>query len=265
MIIDAQVLLSESVSEVLDKMDKAGVKKALLSGAPDEAILCHSGLTPGNNRDVLAAVRSCPERFAGCAYVNPLLPGAVEQVNDWADQGFRAIKFFPADGYFADDKLLWPVLEIMEQRHLTAVFHMGLADYTYTLDPDKRRAPNSAFAYPMRLDPTCRLFPEVNFLILNMGYPLMIEAWSLHHNNGNIYLHIGGDCVQFTALVSAYCGLGGAGFIPLDFSRIVFGSVDAADILRAINLAEDSITRMGCTHCRHGAVFNTNAEALFHL
>ena len=265
MIINSHVVLSGSVEALLGRMDKANVGKAILAGSHHGAILCRSGATPASNQEVLSAVEVHPERFIGCAYINPLDPGAAKQADDWADAGFKALKFFPADGYSPDDKRLWPVLERIEERRLVAVFHMGLADYAYETAPGARKAPNSAYAYPMRLDPVGRLFPSVHFLILNMGYPLMIEAWSVHHNSGNIYLHIGGEGTQFSSLATAYAALGGPGFIPLDFSRVVFGSGDAENMQRTVTLAEDSIARMGCALCRAGAVFNANAESLFRL
>ena len=223
----------------------------------------HTGEAPADNKVVQAAVEAYPDRLVGCAYINPLVPEAAAQVDFWADAGFKALKFFPADGYSPDDRLLWPVLERMEERRLAALFHMGLADYTFPSVPGTRRAPRSSFAYPMRLDPTCRLFPGIRFLILNMGYPLMIEAWSVHHNNGNIYLHIGGEGVRFTSLATSYVALGGPGFIPLDFSRVVAGTGDAENMGRAMLLAEDSLTRMGCAYCKVDGAFSANAENLF--
>ena len=265
MIINSHAILVGGAEVLLERMDAASADRAVLAGSHEGAILCHSGCTPAGNHDVLSAVEAYPDRFIGCAYINPLDSEAVKHVDDWADAGFKALKFFPADGYFPDDKRLWPIFDKMQVRRLAAVFHMGLADYAFETVPGARHAPNSAFAIPMRLDPVCRLFPGINFLILNMGYPLMIEAWSVHHNSGNIYLHIGGEGTQFSSLATAYTALGGAGFIPLDFSRVLFGSGDAGNIARSVMLAEDSISRMGCVRCKAGKVFNTNAEAFFRL
>lgn len=265
MIIDSHVVLCGSAESLLERMDGAGVGKAVLAGSHEGAILCRSGLVPATNGEVLAAVQAHPGRFAGCAYVNPLDADAPKQADCWADAGFRALKFFPADGYLPDDRRLWPVLERMEERRMAAVFHMGLADYAFDSAPGARRAPNSAYAYPMRLDPVARLFPGISFLILNMGYPLMLEAWSVHHNGGNIFLHLGGEGTQFSALATAYSSLGGAGFIPLDFNRVVFGSGDTEQLHRAIVLAEDSLERMGCLRCKSSPVFGANAETLYRL
>jgi predicted TIM-barrel fold metal-dependent hydrolase len=263
--IDAHVILSGSADALLERMDRAGVGRAVLAGAHEDTLLCRSGLSPAGNRAVLEAIQAHTDRFVGCAYVNPMEDGAADQADKWADAGFRALKFFPADGYSPDDRLLWPVLERMQERRLAAVFHMGLADYAFYSAPGARRAPNSAHAYPMRLDPVGRLFPGVNFLVLNMGYPLMLEAWSVHHNSGNIFLHLGGEGVPFTALATAYVSLGGPGFIPLDFSRVVFGSCDAQDLPRAAALAADAVARMGCAQGNAGAVFGANVETLYRL
>lgn len=266
MIIDSHVILDTSVDEVLRRMDAAGVGRAVLAASPEGAILCRSGAAAGGNEEVRKAVLAHPDRLIGCAYMNPLDADAAKRVEEWAGEGFKAVKLHPSDGWSPDDKALYPFYEKVEAARLAAVFHMGLADHAFDTAHGRRRAPDSACAYPMRLDPVCRLFPAINFLVLNMGYPLFMEAWSVHHNAGNIFLHIGGEGVQFSSLATAYAALGGPAFIPLDFNRVVFGACDAPDMLRARLLAEDSAARMGCCpHGRDSGVFGANAEALYRL
>ncbi len=265
MVINSHVILTGDPESLLERMDAARVDRAVVAASHEGSILMHTGETPADNRAMLVAVTAHPDRLIGCAYLDPLDPDAPARIDFWADAGIKALKFFPADGYSPDDRRLWPALERMEERCLAAVFHMGLADYTFPSAPGARRAPQSAYAYPMRLDSTCRLFPGIRFLILNMGYPLMIEAWSVHHNNANIYLHIGGEGVRFSSLATAYVALGGPGFIPLDFARVVVGTGDAENMSRSLLLAEDSLVRMGCARCRTGGVVSSGAENLFRL
>ena len=262
--LNSHVIFLGDKKHLLSQMDKAGFDKAVIAASPEGAVF--GGKMPGAvNGDVLKAVKKHPDRFIGCAHINPLDGGSLDEIKKWADNGFKAVKVYPAEGYCPDDKELYPFYAKAEELGLALIAHMGISDFTYSDGKEKRKAPNAAYAYPMKFDPICRLFPKLNLLILNMGYPLMIEAWSVHHNSRNIYLHLGGEGTPFSAPATGFSAMGGAGFIPLDAKRIVFGSGAADNMGESYIIFKDAVSRMGMGPDTAKDAVNKNAKAFFGL
>ena len=97
----------------------------------------------------------------------------------------------------------------------------------------------------MKLDPVSRLFPKTTFVILNMGFPLMNEAWSLHHDSKNVYLHLGGEGIHLSGPAMGYVNMGAGGFIPLDSKRVLFGSAFSENLLTTSVVCESKFHMMG--------------------
>ena len=242
--INSHVIYLDNEKELLLGMDEAGFDKALAEGSPEGAL--YTGKRPGcDNESLYKAIKIHADRLIGCAYINPLEKDALSEVDKWADSGFKAVKIYPADGYYPDDKSLYPFYSKTEQRGLALMAHMGISDFSYDDAVKTRKSPNASYAYPMKFDPICRLFPKLNIVILNMGYPLMAEAWSVHHNSRNIYLHLGGEGTPFRAPATGFSSMGANGFIPLDAKRIVFGSGSAHDMNASYILFKEALVRMG--------------------
>ncbi len=259
MMINIDPLFNSNAEAMVKELLRAGFDKALICGYPDGMIVKGIRMPDSGNDRVLSAAREYPDRLIPGAYINPLNDDALSQLDRFADKGFKAIKLIPADGYYPDDRSLYPFYEKAEKLGFIVILQMGLCEFSYDTAPGNRRAPNSSYGVPMKLDPICRLFPSINFVVLNMGYPLMMETFSVHHNSKNIYLHIGGEGASFNAPVSSYVALGGAGFVPLDFKRVIFGSGTAKDILTSSVLASHAVERMG----GNGKDFLSAADRLF--
>jgi predicted TIM-barrel fold metal-dependent hydrolase len=270
MIVDGncQFYGTEDLAHLLERMDAAGIDRTVLSAAIDGA--CVPGrdhpLQGVGNAAVAAAVASHPDRLIGCFHLNPLQPGLIATVAEYADSGFRAVKLFPAEGYFPDDERLYELFDAIQDRGLAVLVSLGLPGFTLHSEKGARRALNSAWAYPMRLDAPSRLFPRVRFVILGMGFPLLFEAWSVHHANKNIWLDITGSGPSASALPVAYASLGGPAFIPLDFDKMVWGSANAPDPGAALSVADSHLRMMGCTdEKQRSRVFGDNAARLLGL
>ena len=262
--INSHVIYFGDNKHLLKQMDKAGFDMAVITAAPKDAVYGKSGLGAGNG-DVLKAAKKHCDRLIGCAYLNPLNDDCLDQIDKWADKGFKAAKIYPADGYYPDDKRLYPFYSKLEEAGLALIAHMGISDFVYSDAITTRRAANAAYAYPMKFDPVCRLFPKLNIVILNMGYPLMAEAWSVHHNSRNIYLHLGGEGTPFRAPATGFTSMGGNGFIPLDERRIVFGSGSADDMSKSNMIFDEALARMGFGKDARKDALNKNPKALFGL
>jgi predicted TIM-barrel fold metal-dependent hydrolase len=262
--INSHVIYFNDKKSLLKQMDKAGFDKAVIAASPKDAVYGKQGLG-ADNGDVLKALGKHRDRLIGCAYLNPLEEDCISQIDKWADEGFKAVKIYPADGYYPDDKNLYPFYSKLEETGLALIAHMGITDFVYSDAATSRRAANAAFAYPMKFDPICRLFPKLNIVILNMGYPLMVEAWSVHHNSRNIYLHLGGEGTPFRAPATGFSSMGGNGFIPLDEKRIVFGSGAAEDMGKTHTIFNEALMRMGFGKDAQKDALSKNPKAVFGL
>lgn len=231
-----------SLPELISGMDSAGLDKSVLAAWPCGAL--SKGKALPDNKAVQDAVQKYPDRFIGCFYIEGLSPEAPRQVKQAAQSGCKAIVLFPHDGYAPDDRMLMPLLDEAAANKLAVFIQTGLANFEYATKPGARRAPESGLAYPMRLDPVCRLYPETNFLLMNMGYPLMMEAMSVCHNASNIYISLGDEGVRTTAPVQGYCGMGHSAFIPLPEDKLVFGSGQSQNIADSLSMFSCSAKRL---------------------
>jgi predicted TIM-barrel fold metal-dependent hydrolase len=107
MIIDGncQFAGNADLAGLLRRMDAAGIDKVLLSASIEGAKLPgrDTPLSGVGNAEVAAAVAAHPDRLIGSFHVNPLEPGALQAVSEYAAKGFKAVKLFPGEGWYADD------------------------------------------------------------------------------------------------------------------------------------------------------------------
>ena len=270
MIIDGncQFFGKADVKPLLVRMDAAGIAQTLLAASLEGAVVTgrDKSLAGVGNADVAATVAAHPDRFIGCLHVNPLEPGAVAAVAEYTVKGFKAVKLFPAEGWYPDDPRFYPFFDAVQDHGLAAVVYAGLTNFSLSHKGGKRRALNSAYAYPMRLDAPSRLFPRIRFVIVHMGFPFLFEAWSVHHANTNVYLDLSGVGAFIDALPVGYAAVGGPAFIQLDFDKVVWGSDNAADPGAAIAVADSYLRMMGCAdEARRGRVFGANAARMLGL
>jgi predicted TIM-barrel fold metal-dependent hydrolase len=263
--VNCQFLGRDEVKPLLGRMDAAGIDKTLLSAALEASLLRgrKEALRGVGNSEVASAVRFHPDRLIGCMLINPLDPGAIDTVSEYSEKGFKAVKFVPAQGYYPDDPRFYELFDSIQERNLAALFSMGQINFTLAHEKGARRALNSAFAYPMRLDAPSRLFPGIRFVIIHMGFPFLFEAWSVHHANKNVFLEISGSGAYFDALPVAYAAVGGSSFIPLDFGKVVWGSDNVENPAAHLLVADSHLRMMGCADSeRRKKVFGENAARI---
>jgi predicted TIM-barrel fold metal-dependent hydrolase len=267
MVVDGscQFLGTDEVNAMLRRMDAAGIDKTLLAASLDGAIMPGRAqpLRGVGNPEVAAAVASHPDRFIGAFHINPTDAGARRTVEEYAGKGFRAVKLFPAEGYHVDDPRFYELFDLIQDKGLAAVVYCGQVMMGLSRDGGKRRALNSAYGYPMRVDAPSRLFPRIRFVIVHMGFPFIFEAWSVHHANKNVYLDISGTGACFDGLAVGYAAVGGPAFIPLDFDKVLWGSDNAENPGAARAVADTYLKLMGCVDDGQRArVFGATAAKL---
>ena len=164
MIIDADVHISPTpqggnsvtVDELLRRMDRAGVERALTWLQPPY----ERGEVTQGNAYVYQAARAHPDRIVGFGWTDPSL--GVERAKDEArrcveEYGFPGVKLNGAQNDFVidDPEISLPVIETIAALGVALALHIGADAYERT--------------HPSRAGAIARRFPELPILMVHMG------------------------------------------------------------------------------------------------
>jgi predicted TIM-barrel fold metal-dependent hydrolase len=212
MIIDADVHISPTpeggnsigVDELLRRMDRAGVDKALAWLQPpymreiDEA-----------NAYVHQAMQRHPDRILGFGWADPNL--GVQKARDTVkrcvyEYGLYGVKLNGAqNSFYIDDPVLsTPVIEEIARTGKLLAFHVGADSPEHT--------------HPFRVGKIARQFPEVQILVVHMGGAAIpdLSAAAIETAQEHPGLALIGSGVRATAVLKAVKQLGS--------TRVCFGS-----------------------------------------
>jgi hypothetical protein len=211
MIVDADCHISPlkegpniPADELLKRMDRAGVDKALVWLAPP-----YRREIDESNAYVSQAVRAHPDRLLGFGWADPRL--GVQKAREMARRcihqyGFHGVKLNGAQNdFFIDDpKLSMPLVEEIAKTGKLLAFHCGVDAYERT--------------HPFRIAKIARQFPETQILCVHMGgvgFPDLSKAMiEMAQECPN--LHLVGSMVHHASVLDAIKTLG--------TGRVSFGS-----------------------------------------
>ena len=190
MIIDADVHISPTfesgnsitIEELLERMDKAGVDKALTWLQPP--YLRH---IDASNEYVYRATKDHPDRILGFGWADPNL--GVDSAKNMVkkciyEYGFHGVKLNGAqNSFYIDDlKLSIPVIEEIAKTGKVLAFHVGGDAYEHT--------------HPFRVGKVAKLFPELKILMVHMGGAAFADL-------SNAAIEIAGQHLNITLIGSA--------------------------------------------------------------
>lgn len=251
------------VEELLRDMDNAEVDKTLLTGGPKGGFWEFKNCSFASNERILEAVKKYPERLIGNVYIDPREPDALETFERYMEAGFRAVKMFPAAGFYPDDESIFPLYEKIEEYGVPVLFHAGQTNVRIiSREPGVRKASSSKYGNPMNFDMIARLFPKMNIVLAHMGYPYYIDSWSVAHANQNIYLDISGSGPWTEGIPIVFNALGGHNFIPVDFKRVLWGSDNCLPQAEHIARSDVYLRQMGAGSKDRKLVFGETAKEL---
>lgn len=255
-----------ALTELLQDMDRSGVETTVLMGGPPDAYWEYKRCRFAGNDRVLEAVRAHPGRLLGNVYVDPREAVALDTLKRYLDAGFRAVKLFPPAGFFPTEEAFHPLYEEIERRGVPVLVHTGQTNIKLVSDePKVRKATDSRFAHPMHLDPLARLFPGIPWVLAHMGYPHLLEAWSVAHANPNVHLDISGSGPWTDGIPLVYNAVGGQNFIPIDFKRVVWGSDNCLPQSEHIARLDTYMRQIGAGSADRKLIFGENARRLLKL
>lgn len=255
-----------AIDDLLSDMDSSGVEKTLLMGGPAGAWWDYKQCGFASNEKVLEAVRAHADRLIGNVYIDPRETDAVKILKQYLGHGFRAVKLFPPVGFFPDEERFYPLYEIIERQAIPVLVHTGQTNIKIiSKDPKARLATDTRFAHPMGLDHLSRMFPGIPFVLAHSGYPYFIDAWSVAHANQNIHLDISGSGPWTDGIPLVYNAIGGQNFIPIDFSRVLWGSDNTLPQAEHIARMSTYMRQMGAGSAQRKLIFGENAKKLLKL
>jgi len=229
----------ESAASLVKKMDEVGVAKACV--LPESFLPMTLGARMMSTNGWLAKeVAYYPDRLVGVCNVGPHIwrgvKNAVWEVEHLVKElNFKAVKFYPVDDTYINNKELWPFYEKIQSLGVPLFIHTG-ASYCI---PGR-----SVYANPFLLEDVCEDFPELTILAYHMGYPFSDALNVCAAKYPNLYIGtsmlpifghgLGKRSQQMLAEAILWAGI----------DRVVWGTDTGAngldvDFLKKIQISED--------------------------
>ncbi len=203
MIIDSHVHITEngkwfnsnidaSLGRLMREMDEAEVDKAVLLALPDYI----------PNEFIYKVCREYPDQFMGAGGINPNQPDCLNEMEKcFYKYEFRVLKLHPRYNNFIPLGInTLKVLEKAEKFGVTVIFDGYVQSDTLLLSD----------LQPLVYDVIAKKFPDLKLIIAHMGYPKLIDAYTVAKSNKNIYLdlsYILPDLYENEMLSSVYLSL----------------------------------------------------------
>lgn len=207
--------INYSVEQLLHSMDNARIDKALVFAGQ---------LNDAPNSFLLKEIPQYKDRLFGVASFHPWqsndediakLKGAVESGH------IVAVKFYLGyDHWYPSDERIYQILEYLDGKNITAIFHCG--DCLNTMKGAKLK-----YSHPLGIDEVAVDFPNQKIVMAHMAYPWHRDAAEVVFKNANVYTDISGfvygdfsekDEVYFKKVIGEFLEVAGGD------SKMLFGT-----------------------------------------
>jgi len=253
MIIDADVHISPhltggnsiKIDELLRRMDRAGVEKALTWIQPP-----YWRLTEESNRYVYQATKDHPDRILGFGWADPNcgLQYALDEAKRCVEEyGFYGVKMNGAQNefYIDDPEKSLPVIDYIASTGKMMAFHIGGDSPEHT--------------HPFRLGKIARRYPDMKIFMVHMGgahfHDLGNAAIEIAEQSPN--LTIVGSVIRAQPLLRAVKRLGAG--------RVCFGSDTPFELMHVEVAKYNALLDGEVTPDEKALIMGGNIQALFVL
>ena len=259
------------IDNLLFEMEECGIEKTMLMGLSKDVLWEvqagsneYSGFL--GNEEVSAAVKEHPDKFIGCVYIDPREKGFLDTFEKYYYKGFKCAKIWPPIGFYPDEEKLFPLYEKLEKYDIPLLAHAGLTN-NKMFDPEGKRrvATDSRCAHPLVFDYIARLFPEMKIIIAHMAHPYNVEAWCIQWANPNVYLDISGGDLWTNGAPLIYSSLGREKYVPIDFSRVIWGSDNTHSQKVHFEKSRENMYKMGASDEDMINIFGATAKKILKL
>ncbi len=197
-----------SLDKMLQEMDNVDVTKAIVHGRIDDGLDQHV-----DNNDIIELMKLYPDRFMGFCGVDLAEPEqAVKSIEELVVNGpFHGVVLEPGwatNPYYADDKVLMPLYEYMNEHEIIAALQLGYSG-----------GPDLSYNDPVIVDRLSVAFPKMKIVVSHGQYPYATAAVQMAYRRKNIWM-----CPDMyaTHTPGAREYIEGANYIAYD--RMIFGT-----------------------------------------
>jgi len=144
------------------------------------------------NEEVLEAARQNADLMLAFASIDPHKGKmGVREARRLIEQGVRGFKFHPTcQGFFPNDRVAYPLYELIAEHRLPAVFHTGHSG----IGTGMRGGGGLRLKYsqPIHLDDVAADFPDMTIIAAHPSWPWTDEALSVCLHKPNVYIDLSG-------------------------------------------------------------------------
>ncbi len=171
-----------NIDKIIGDMNRAGVdqialmRESFIDTAGDSAPF-------STNQHVIDAIEKYPDRVIGVSNVGPFskrkakdILWELEYLHD--NHNFKFTKFYQPEDCPIDDRRLWPVYEMCQDKGIVGLFHTGI---TIRMGPTR-------YTLPILLDDVASDFPDLKIVAYHGGYPYWEELVMLMWKHPQIYV-----------------------------------------------------------------------------
>jgi predicted TIM-barrel fold metal-dependent hydrolase len=152
-----------------------------------------TGQTRVPNEEIAAAARAHPDVLIPFASIDPHKGrrGVEEARRLIAEHGVRGFKFHPnLQGFFPNDRLAYPLYEVIAEARLPALFHTGQSGVGAGLPGGG--GIRLKYSNPMHVDDVAVDFPELKIVLAHPSFPWQDEAISVALHKPQVSIDLSG-------------------------------------------------------------------------
>jgi uncharacterized protein len=145
------------------------------------------------NEEVSDAARDNPDIMIAFASIDPHKGkfGVREARRLIRDHGIKGFKFHPtAQGFFPNDRMAYPLYEVIAEHKLPALFHSGHSGIGTGMPGGGGL--RLKYSNPMYVDDVAADFPDMTIIIAHPSFPWQDEALSVCLHKPNVYIDLSG-------------------------------------------------------------------------
>jgi hypothetical protein len=145
------------------------------------------------NEEIAAVARANADVLIPFASIDPHKGrrGVDEARRLIADEGVRGFKFHPnVQGFFPNDRMAYPLYEVIEEAGLPALFHTGQSGVGTGLPGGG--GIRLKYSNPMHVDDVAVDFPELKIVLAHPSFPWQDEALAIAVHKPQVYIDLSG-------------------------------------------------------------------------
>jgi predicted TIM-barrel fold metal-dependent hydrolase len=152
-----------------------------------------TGQTRVPNEEIAEVARANPDVLIPFASIDPHKGkrGVDEARRLIAEQGVRGFKFHPnVQGFFPNDRMAYPLYEVIEEAGLPALFHTGQSGVGTGLPGGG--GIRLKYSNPMCVDDVAVDFPQLKIVLAHPSFPWQDEALAIAVHKPQVYIDLSG-------------------------------------------------------------------------